>query len=120
MNYKKISKKHESRIARHLSKIGESAKVQKASGAMFNKKSDVISELFRIEAKTKSKLSKSITLKKEYFEKIHKEALETGKIPVLVFSFGDGQDFYVLEEHDFSILVQEFKNQGAGNNERKS
>lgn len=109
MNFKKVSKKQEKRIAQHLSESGELAKVQLASGALFNKKSDVITEFFRIEAKTKSKPSKSIILKKEYFEKIHKEAIETGKIPVLVFSFGDTQDYYILEEHDFLLMLQKFK-----------
>ena len=109
MHIKKISKKQERRIAERLSSNGEKAKTQPLSGASFNKKSDVVSELFQIEAKTKSKPSKSITLKKEYFDKIHNEALETNKIPILVFSFGDNKDYYILEEFDFMQLVKNIK-----------
>lgn len=105
MDVRRISKKQEKRIAERLTKNVENAHVQKASGALYHKKSDVISKAFRIEAKTKATPSKQITLKADYFKKLHMEALETGKIPVLVFSFGDGKDFYVLEEHDFMMMA---------------
>lgn len=111
MDVRRASKKQEQRIADNMSKHIEPAYVQKASGAMYNRKSDVISKKFRIEAKTKVKPSKSITLKKEYFEKINREAWETGKIPVLSFSFGDGQDYYVLDEHEFMRIVGDWVEQ---------
>jgi len=105
LNNRTVANKQEKRISKKVTKYIEPAYVQKASGSMFHRKSDVISKNFRIEAKTKTKPSKSITLKREYFEKISREALETDKIPVLSFSFGDGQDFYVLEEHDFMRMA---------------
>jgi len=111
MDARKASKKQEQRISKNMTKYVEPAYVQKASGAMYNRKSDVISKRFRIEAKTKVKPSKSITLKKEYFEKINREAWETGRIPVLTFSFGDGQDYYVLDEHDFMRIVGDWVGQ---------
>jgi hypothetical protein len=105
LDARKASQKQEQRISKNMTKYIEPAYVQKASGAMFNRKSDIISKRFRIEAKTKATPSKSITLKREYFEKINMEAWETGKIPVLSFSFGDGHDYYILDEHDFMRIV---------------
>lgn len=106
MEKRKASKKQEKRIAERLNEANECSKVQTASGSLWNKKSDVISERFRIEAKTKVKPSLSMTLKKEWFKKIQIEAWDTGKIPVLVFSFGDGKDYYILEETDFINLIK--------------
>jgi hypothetical protein len=105
MDVRKISRKQEKRIADRISKNVEKAHTQKASGALYYKKSDVVSKNFRVEAKTKATPSKQITLKAEFFTKLHREAIETDKIPVLVFSFGDGKDYYVLEEHDFMMMA---------------
>lgn len=76
------------------------------SGAIWFDKSDVVSKNFRIEAKTKVKPSKSITIKKEWLEKIEKEAFLTGKIPTLVFSFGDGKDYFILTDEDFYRIAE--------------
>jgi len=67
MNKKQASKKQEKRIVADFIKNGEAARVQKASGALYYKKSDAVTENFRVEAKTKIKPSKSITLKKKEF-----------------------------------------------------
>lgn len=76
------------------------------SGAIWFNKSDVVSKNFRIEAKTRTKPSKSITIKKEWLEKIEKEAFLTGKIPALAFSFGDGKDYFILSDKDFYEIVE--------------
>jgi hypothetical protein len=109
MDNRQASKKQEKRIVSDFNKNGEEARVQKASGALYYKKSDAVTENFRVEAKTKVKPSKSITLKKADFDKIGIEAIETGKVPVLVFSFGHSKDYYALEEHDFFMLLQQAK-----------
>lgn len=76
------------------------------SGATWFNKSDVVSKNFRIEAKTRTKPSKSITIKKEWLEKIEKEAFLTGKTPALAFSFGDGKDYFILSDKDFYEIVE--------------
>lgn len=76
------------------------------SGAIWFNKSDVVSKNFRIEAKTRTKPSKSITIKKEWLEKIEKEAFLTGKTPALAFSFGDGKDYFILSDKDFYEIVE--------------
>lgn len=103
------SKKQEQRITRSLKEIKMDAKVQMASGSMWFAKSDVISELFQIEAKTRAKPCKSISVQKDWHDKIAIEALEVGKIPVLVYSFGDLTDYYAMEDRDFLALVEELQ-----------
>jgi hypothetical protein len=101
------SRKQEQRITRSLKEIGLQARTQMASGSLWFAKSDVVSDLFRIEAKTKATPSKSITIKKEWHEKIEQEAFESGKIPALVYSFGDNTDYYVIRDRHFIELVEE-------------
>ncbi len=82
------------------------------SGAIWFNKSDVVSKNFRIEAKTKVKPSKSITIKKEWLDKIENEAFLTGKTPALVFSFGDGKDYFILTDRDFYSIVEKIHTWG--------
>lgn len=103
------SAKQEQRITRSLQQIKMDAKRQLASGAKWFAKSDVVSTLFQIEAKTRAKPSSSISVKKEWHDKIHIEAVENNKIPVLVYSFGDSTDYYALEDRDFMALVEELQ-----------
>jgi hypothetical protein len=101
------SKNQEMRITRSFRQIREDAKRMMASGAMWFAKSDIVTKLFRIEAKTKAKPSASMTLKKEWFDKIRREAFETGKIGILAFSFGDSEDYLAISSKDFLPLIEE-------------
>lgn len=103
----RASKAQERRITKSLTEIGDAARRQLASGAMWFAKSDVVSEMFRVEAKTKVKASKTMTIHKEWLDKILIEALETNKIGLLAFSFGDGKDYFTIEARDFLALMQE-------------
>ncbi len=89
-----------------MQEIKEEARQTMNSGAIWFNKSDVVSKNFRIEAKTRIKPSKSITIKKEWLEKIEKEAFLTGKTPALAFSFGDGKDYFILSDKDFYEIVE--------------
>lgn len=103
---RKTSQKQEKRITKSLNEIKEEAKQTINSGALWFNKSDVVSKNFRVEAKTKTKPSKSMTIKKEWLEKIELEAFLTDKIPVLAFSFGDGKDYFILSDKDFYEIVE--------------
>jgi hypothetical protein len=103
---KKKSQKQEQRITRSLKEIKEDAKQTMNSGAIWFDKSDVVSKNFRVEAKTKVKPSESITIKKEWLNKIEKEAFLTGKTPALAFSFGDGKDYFILTDKDFYMIAE--------------
>jgi Holliday junction resolvase len=104
----RYSKRQEGRITKSLKELGDEARRQMASGALWFAKSDVVSTLFQIEAKTRAKAkSKSITVQKEWLEKIAQEAFENKRIPALAISFGDSRDYFVLEDRDFYALVEE-------------
>ncbi|MEK5060883.1 MULTISPECIES: hypothetical protein [unclassified Paenibacillus] len=101
------SKRQETRITRSLQQIKQDAKRVLASGALWFAKSDIVSELFQIEAKTKEKPSKSMTIKKEWMDKIEQEGFENKKIPALAFSFGENTDYFVIRDREFYTLVEE-------------
>ena len=103
----RVSRKQEERITRTFKQIQEDARRMMASGSMWFAKSDVVTSLFRIEAKTKVKPSSSITLKKEWFDKIGIEAFETGKIGIVAFSFGDSKDYLAIESAEYIALMEE-------------
>lgn len=59
-----------------------------------------------MEAKTKVKPSKSITIQKEWLDKIENEAFLTSKTPTLAFSFGREKDYFVLTDKDFYKIAE--------------
>lgn len=100
------SKQQEKRITKTLSQIQSNVRRQKASGSMWYQKSDVVSEEFQIEAKTRASPARQIIVKKEWMEKIEEEAFQSGKTPVLAISFGDNQDYFVLKAEDLIELIE--------------
>ena len=99
---------------RHFSKIQEDS-VAKAiggkrtpnSGATPWSKSDVLSDKFAIECKTKTTNSESISIKKEWFTKQKQEATFMGKpYSAVVFNFGPGEEnHYIIDEYLFLELI---------------
>lgn len=108
INNRKIANLQEKRITRNLNQLGAEARQRLASGSLWFSKSDVISKHLQIEAKTKSKPSKTFSLKKEWFDKIENEALLEGKIPVVVISFGDGIDYFCIKDTEFFRIFQSY------------
>ena len=104
---------------RHFSKIQENA-VAKAvggqctpnSGATHWSKSDVLSDKFAIECKTKTTSSESISIKKEWFDKNRQEKAFMGKShSAIVFNFGPGEEnHYIIDEYLFQILLNYLEN----------
>ena len=100
---------------RHYSKIQEDS-VAKAiggkrtpnSGATPWSKSDVLSDKFAIECKTKTTNSESISIKKEWFSKQKQEAAFMGKpYSAVVFNFGpDEENHYIIDEYLFLELLE--------------
>ena len=98
---------------RHFSKLQEDT-VAKAvggkrtpnSGATPWSKSDVLSDKFAIECKTKTTSSESISIKKEWFDKQKQEAVFMGKpYSAVVFNFGPGEEnHYIIDEYLFQFL----------------
>ena len=78
------------------------------SGATPFQKGDVLTDLFLLEAKTKTSPSASITIQKGWFEKNATEAAFMGKpYSALVFNFGpDEPNYYVIDKYLFQDLLE--------------
>mgnify|MGYP006873113214 CR=1 FL=1 len=81
------------------------------SGATFNSKGDVLTDKFLLEAKTKTKPSDTITIRKDWFTKNTEEAVFMGKpYSALVFNFGpDEENHYIIDENLFQELLEYLK-----------
>ena len=94
------SKQQEKRVAKVVG-----GKRTANSGATMFSKGDVNTDLFLLECKTCTEPRKSFTLKKEWFDKNKEEAFAMHKdYSAVVFDFGDGEDFYVIDQHLFQKL----------------
>lgn len=105
-NYRNIDKIQSNRIAADLSSAGDKAHRRAGSGSKWYAKGDAISSMFLVEAKDKAAPSKTRTISKEVFDKLKMEAIEENKIPLYVVGFGDGRDFYIMEDLEFIDLIR--------------
>lgn len=88
---RRASSRQEKQIARELG-----GRVQPNSGATDFYKGDVKTDNMLIECKTVMKPQRSITVKKEWFEKNEQERFASKKdYSAVVFDFGDGQEQYI-------------------------
>lgn len=88
------SNQQEKRLAK---KIGGRQVVGSGSTPFF--KGDVVTSDLFIEAKTRAQASKSISVKKEWLEKAQEQSYSMRKRDyALAISFGDGKDYYVIED----------------------
>lgn len=77
------------------------------SGATKFSKGDVRTKEWLLECKTCTEPRKSFTLKREWFDKNKEEAFAMHKdYSAVVFDFGDGEQFYVIEEYMFKRLLE--------------
>ena len=76
------------------------------SGATPFQKGDITSKDYLYECKTKTSNAESITIKKEWLDKLSQEALFMGKPrEALIFSFGpDSDNYYIIPEWLFKEL----------------
>lgn len=96
------SDRHEKRTAKNIG-----ASVQTSSGSSDFLKGDVVSEKCLIECKTCTSEKKSFSIKKEWLEKIDTQCISMRKTyPILVFDFGDGDNYYVLNEKVMKKFVE--------------
>lgn len=109
MNFKEISKKptkyfssqQERRIAKSLDGTND---LQSGGGKFI--KSDVVLEEWVIEAKTKVVPQSSITIHKDWFTSVEQDRADMKKSYAAVcFSFGDGKDYYAMDEKTFKFLL---------------
>lgn len=102
------SSKQEKRIAKAVN--GERVT---NSGATAFSKGDVRTDEWLFEAKTKTSESQSFSIKKEWLLKNREEMFAMGKsYNALVFDFGDGNNYYVLDEKTFLKMKEALENDG--------
>lgn len=76
------------------------------SGATAFSKGDVRTDKFLIECKTSTKPKRSFTIQKEWLIKNDEEKFAMNKeYSALAFDFGDGENYYVINEKLFKILM---------------
>ena len=97
------SKQQEKKVAKKLG-----GKRQANSGATAFQKGDVITDQFLVECKTKTKDSKSFTIKEDWLLKNEEEAFAMGRDSALCFDFGPSANkrYYVISERQFDLLQQ--------------
>jgi hypothetical protein len=88
------------------------SKKQKNSGASMFCKGDLKSEKFLIECKTKAKSSESISIKKEWIDKIKQEMFAMNReYWSVAFSFGNNKNYYIIDEDLFCQLKEMIENE---------
>ena len=101
------SDKQEKRTAKNLN-----ATVQTSSGSSAFLKGDVVSDTCLIECKTSMSEKKSFSIKKEWLDKIEEHCFEMRKrYPILAFDFGDGENYYVLNEKVMKKFIEFLNNE---------
>ena len=105
MNTRKYSKTQEKRVAKELG-----GKVNANSGATGFYKGDVRTDKFLIECKTTTKEVKSVSIKKDWLDKLKEEkfAMATEHLS-LGFDFGDGEDYFVISSQLMEWLVDNYE-----------
>lgn len=94
------SGRQEKRIAKAVG-----GKVVPNSGAITFGAGDVGTDTWLFEAKTKTSESQAFSIKKEWLLKNREEMFAMGKsYNALVFDFGDGNNYYVLDEKTFLMM----------------
>lgn len=86
-------------------------KVVSNSGATaFNKGDVVIDDLVLIECKTLTTEKESFSIKKDWIVKNKQEAFSSNKrYNILTFSFGDGEDYFVIDQELAQKLINYLK-----------
>ena len=105
-----VSDRHEKRTAKEIG-----AKVQTSSGSSAFLKGDLFTEQCLIECKTCMTEKKSFSIKKEWLEKIDEQAFQMRKkYPILAFDFGDGENYYIVNEKTMKKLIELLEKEEAG------
>ena len=96
---------YSSKQEKHIAKELGGKKVANSGATAFNK-GDIVLDAWLLEAKTKTKETNSFSIKKEWLEKNKEEAFAMRKsYNALVFDFGDGHNYYVIDEKTFKEVL---------------
>lgn len=108
------SKKQETKVA----KIVKGRRTANSGATAFSK-GDVVNKDWCIECKTATEAKASMSIKREWFQKIREEAFGTGKsYYALAFNYGpDTDNHYIIDEKTFVRMMELFEkedNEDAG------
>ena len=93
------------RQEKHIAKQLAGKQVVNSGATTFNK-GDVITKNWLIEAKTSVKEKQSFSIRKEWLLKNKEESFAMNKLyNALAFDFGDGINYYVIDEKTFKEVV---------------
>ena len=104
---KKPTRYYSSRQEKQIAKDLGGTTTKNSGATLFGGKADVLVEDFALECKTKVKESASITVKKEWIDKLKKDSLFDGKKHyALIFNFGPNtQNYVIIDENTFKELI---------------
>lgn len=107
---KKSTRYYSSRQEKHIAHKVK-GEVVPNSGAIRFGGGDVRTDDWLFEAKTKTSESQAFSIKKEWLLKNREEMFAMGKsYNALVFDFGDGNNYYVLDEKTFLMMKEALEN----------
>jgi hypothetical protein len=75
------------------------------SGAFWMDKADISLEDLLVEAKDRG-TEKSMSIKREWLEKVYDESLEVGRLPVLTFQFKDDDTIYAVMRYEDLLHIK--------------
>lgn len=108
---KKSTRYYSSRQEKKVAKAVGGKQVANSGATAFNK-GDVTTDDWLIECKTKLNVARSFTIKREWLDKNREEMFAMGKAyNALVFDFGDGNNYYVLDEKTFLKMKEALENE---------
>jgi len=97
---------YSNRQEKHIAKELGGKKVANSGATAFNK-GDVVLNDWLLEAKTKTSPTNSFSIKKEWLLKNKEESYAMRKsYNALVFDFGDGNNYYVIDEKTFKEVLR--------------
>jgi len=100
-----FSSRQEKRVAKAVK-----GRVVPNSGAIRFGAGDVRVDNWLLECKTCTKPQSTFTMHKEWFDKNKEEAFAMGAdYNAVVFDFGDGEQFYAVDENTFKLLLKATK-----------
>lgn len=80
-------------------------------------KGDVLTDQFLIECKTVTKKQKQVTIYKEWITKNREEAFAMNReYNAVAFDFGDGEQFYIIDQKLFNKLITHLKEEKENGN----
>ena len=112
---KKSTRYYSGKQEKRIAKAVNGQRVANSGATTFNK-GDVRTDKWLFEAKTKTSESQSFSVKKSWLDKNKEEMFAMGKeYSALVFDFGDGNNYYVLDEKTFLEMKDALENNSASN-----